>query len=313
MYPKLRNDFRTKQQIFDDLFESEQITNEQHFDFELGRNSLFAKACNSIRQIEAKKTQWYQINCTKPMKTYEEILEEGFIGYPPEWPLELRLGVASAIEVFESIARENNIRFKKLLPRIFDILCDRRGKENSIMLLGASDSGKTVVADLLCGMLQPHEIGICKIPGRTSSNQFWKQNLRGKKIYRIEEYYVDDQTIMQEVKTLLEGSENITTEIKYKTALPVPRRPVIVTGNAEHKVQCAGEFSSEADAIYNRAFVLMMKIPLKNRIGKRNIGHICKNRAQVVAALYNRWGRRTKPRNDDPEDEMVLDILNKYY
>jgi len=180
-----------------------------------------------------------------------------------DWSPKIRTGVATAIHVFKSIAEENNISVDFLMTNIFDILCDRKGKKNTIMILGKSDSGKTVTVNLLSGALHPHEIGTAKIPGRTSSNQFWKQNLRGKKLYRIEEYYVDDQTIMQEVKTLFEGSEQITTEIKYKTALPVQRKPVIVTGNATSINGAASMFSSELEAIKNRCFILMMNKSLQ--------------------------------------------------
>ena len=68
---------------------------------------------------------------------------------------------------------------------------------------------------------------------------------------------------MQSFKQLTEGSKTLQTEVKYKDAINVDPRPVIVTMNGTNRADVVKYHSTEWDAIKNRCIVLKMDCPLK--------------------------------------------------
>ena len=176
---------------------------------------------------------------------------------------------------------------------LFNIFEGKHPKKNAIILIGASDSGKSSLADILCTPYLSHEIGNCKIPMRVAGNTFWLENLPGTEIYRCEEAYLDQIDLVQIMKSLLEGNANLEADVKYKSPITIPKRPVILTMNGKHRSDDVF-FSSEVDAIANRSIILVMDRHISQRINDGSIALMKTHARYGLKVLYDKY-RDTQP------------------
>jgi len=206
-----------------------------------------------------------------------------------------------------SISEENNMTIGDLLSNIFRILNSESGKKNSIILIGASDAGKTLFANFLCSPWQDFEIGNFKLPTKTTCNSFWLENLPGAQVYRCEEMILENAEIIQLLKSLLEGNANLEADIKYKSPISVPKRPVIITMNGDRKTDVTKFFSSEFEAINNRALILYFKKPMKLRIMDGDLNLLMQHSLYLIKVLMKKYYKKEEKKNT-----VLIDFCNSF-
>ena len=83
-------------------------------------------------------------------------------------------------------------------------------------------------------------------------------------MYRCDEFFLEQLGVLQSFKQLTEGSKTLQTEVKYKDAINVDPRPVIVTMNGQSRAEVVKYHSTEWDAVNNRCIILKMETRLKS-------------------------------------------------
>ena len=195
--------------------------------------------------------------------------------------------------LLDSVARENGIRLYELCDRIFGVLTRRGGKKNTLIFIGASDSGKSTLVDTLLSHIPNYDVGNFQPPNSRNPSSFWMSDLRDVRFYRCQELHMEDPTTVQTLKLLFEGNENLKTEIKYRSPTMVKPRPIIITMNG-HNQNCIWQHcSSEKEAIKNRVHIFVMETPLKARIGVDGIRMMKRGNRHAIAGIYS-WYRQQK-------------------
>ena len=114
----------------------------------------------------------------------------------------------------KTIALENNSYFAKLVQLLSRWYFCRNYKKFGILCYGATNNGKTLLADLLCSEYKDWEIGAFSCPPWTKVSQFHLDNLLNTFLYRCDEMVFENISIVQHIKNLSEGSCLMDTEIK---------------------------------------------------------------------------------------------------
>lgn len=178
------------------------------------------------------KSIGHHISHDYPMDLYD-VLYENFINFFRSATVDYNSDHAYVIEQFlNGLGYDKNNMPKsdwRILYRIagvYTILSQQSGKTSTIILIGASNSGKTLVTNILSSNLASGAFH-----GMHSRSQFWLQDLPGKDIY-IGEELILDQFNVDYFKLLLEGSNRISVDVKHKPSVPLPKKPLLVTGNA---------------------------------------------------------------------------------
>ena len=83
-------------------------------------------------------------------------------------------------------------------------------------------------------------------------------------IYRCDELVLEQLGFVQAFKQLTEGSKTLQTDVKFKDALPVDGRPVLVTMNGCSPRALLKFHPGEFEAIENRCMFIQMDEPIKS-------------------------------------------------
>lgn len=119
---------------------------------------------------------------------------------------------------------------------------------------GKADAGKTTIIKLFDAFYHKWEIGRCS--AQNINSNFWLQDLYMKRIFHADEI-VATQVNIDTLKLLLEGSEDLTTDIKYAKKVSIRGRPVMMATNDPIWVH----MSSAADPIRKRCEYVHMTRP----------------------------------------------------
>lgn len=110
--------------------------------------------------------------------------------------------------------------------KLKQVLNCEKPKINAIRLYGTSNSGKTLLAQLICSCFIT-----CYANNHGSENEFFLSNFLNKSIVLCEELYVTQAT-SEDFKSIL-GGASIDIAKKYSEKQILSRTPVIVTSNFE--------------------------------------------------------------------------------
>ncbi len=131
------------------------------------------------------------------------------------------------------------------LSRWFSTLFSDNGKRNTIYMWGKADAGKTTIIKLFDAFYESWEIGRCS--AQSINSNFWLQDLYLKRLFHADEILAT-QVNIDTLKLLLEGSDDLTTDIKYAKKVSVKGRPVMMATNDPIWIH----MSSAADPIKRR-------------------------------------------------------------
>ena len=160
-------------------------------------------------------------------------------------------GTATYHEYME-LFKHHGIGIDKL-RRFFKTLCGDNGKINTIYMWGKADAGKTTIIKLFDAFYAKWEIGRCS--AQNINSNFWLQDLYMKRLFHADEIMAT-QVNIDTLKLLLEGSDDLTTDIKYAKKVSVRGRPVMMATNDPIWIN----MSSAADPIKKRCeFVQMVR------------------------------------------------------
>ena len=143
-------------------------------------------------------------------------------------------------------------------------ITNSNGKKKGLILIGEPDSGKSFLADMLLSCFKPYEIGYFNCPMSTHISTFLFQGLINKSVYRCDELVLEQLGFVQAFKQLTEGSKTLQTDVKFKDALPVDGKPVIVTMNGDCPQSLLKFHPQEFHAMDNRNVFLQMNEPIKD-------------------------------------------------
>ena len=135
-------------------------------------------------------------------------------------------GTATYNEYLE-LFRHHGIGDDKL-RRWFKTLFGDNGKKNTIYMWGKADAGKTTIIKLFDAFYHKWEIGRCA--AQSINSNFWLQDLYMKRLFHADEI-VATQVNIDTLKLLLEGSDDLTTDIKYAKKVSIKGRPVMMATN----------------------------------------------------------------------------------
>ena len=267
-----------------------EIYNETKFQHYLRNDSEFCKLVANCyaSNLEVIKKQMFQVvRETKSEKTYANAMAHINITEDDEF----FIAASTALEIAHSIAYENRVELPDFLTSLFLILNKTLFKKNTIVFIGASDSGKTYFAEVLLSPFEHYEIGWFNLPPTRNVNQFWMEGLLGADIYRAEEVFVANEESIQDLKKLFEGNPALEAAQKYKSPVCVPRRPVIVTMNGESENDLTKGISKERKTMNNRAFIYKMNKPLKERFTEGCLTILKKRAPEVCKKLWLKYGQ----------------------
>lgn len=215
------------------------------------------------------------------------------------------------LSLAKSIADENHITMEMFHTQIWDVLNGTRPKINTLVFIGASDSGKSVICDALSSFWETPDIGHFRPPLTTTGSSFWLQDLLGKQLYRCDELYLERPEIMQTIKQLFEGHANLKTEIKYEGHQNIPRRPVLVSLNGNSSRDICKFQSSEFQAIKNRCYIYVMNNHMKSRINRMSyIDDMIDNAKHFLQNIFHYYGENKKEQYEDRDEITIRDIVH---
>ena len=167
-------------------------------------------------------------------------------------------------KIIKQLADENGMTTANVVKSLVESLELMDSKVSTVVFIGESNSGKTVLSKVLRAGYYSYECGIIQsCPGKHPSD-FWLQDCTGKSIYVCEELYINTLEICQRFKAIMEGNETLDTNVKYGGNKHLPRRPFVVTMNGRTKYDLAGDYIDEYKALANRCVVFLMRQPIKN-------------------------------------------------
>ena len=173
------------------------------------------------------------------------------------------------------------------LRRWFKTLFGDNGKKNTIYMWGKADAGKTTIIKMFDAFYAKWEIGRCS--AQNINSNFWLQDLYEKRLFHADEI-VATQVNIDTLKLLLEGSDDLTTDIKYAKKVPIRGRPVMMATNDPIWIN----MSSAADPIRKRCEFIHMTRPWT-----RPVAYMCTRDKDILQYVQNRLFRELFPNGYD--------------
>lgn len=127
--------------------------------------------------------------------------------------------------------------FRRTIVSVIQQTCGKRG---CLLLKGVPGAGKTIVIKLIASLYNKDEIGIFS---RQEETKFWLQDLVNKKLWIAEEMTLTDEQA-DLFKSLADGSQYVSTEIKNRGRQWLTRVPLIVTSNFPITCMCPRQHKS---------------------------------------------------------------------
>ncbi len=194
------------------------------------------------------------------------------------------------------------------IARWFKTLFGDNGKKNTIYMWGKADAGKTTIIKLFDAFYDKWEIGRCS--AQNINSNFWLQDLYQKRLFHADEI-VATQVNIDTLKLLLEGSDDLTTDIKYAKKVPIRGRPVMMATNDPIWIN----MSTAADPIRKRCEYVHMTRPWTKpapymSTRDKNILQYVQNRLfnECFPRGYDEWltGNRFQSQIDEITDEDLV-------
>jgi hypothetical protein len=193
-------------------------------------------------------------------------------------------------------ARIGDVWFRIAL--MFQCLCGNLGKKRGLLFDGPPSSGKSFVVAMLTSLYPIEQVG--QFIMQASISSFWLQPLIGKAIYVGEEIKLTPNSA-QTVKLLLEGSANLTTDVKFAEGADIPYRPTIMTSNGP----CYQLVMAEGNAFHERSVEMHFNAPIE-------LGGLSRNRtihAHAIAYLAAQAYKRYPATSEKGKEPETLDFV----
>lgn len=177
---------------------------DQCYDWLLANDASFAMLCASVppQQFRMLKAQALEFGAAKhKVITYENAIlrckNEG------TRTLEDEQG-KKALGILCKFLSKRGLQTKEFIYKVFQILTMADHKKNSLLILGASDAGKTLFSTLITAVYRSYEIGhVNPQASPTQVDSFWLSECYTSSIKRVEELFIPTPTIAQLWKQLL--------------------------------------------------------------------------------------------------------------
>lgn len=153
------------------------------------------------------------------------------------------------------IFTNNKIDVNDFVRDVANVLLCKHFKKNCLRIWGGSDSGKTLIANMIT-----KPFITCYLNNHGSENEFYLSNMLNKSIIMCEELYITPATA-EDFKSVL-GGQMIDTDKKFHDKQLLSRTPVIVTSNYD-KFGRGHLARIDEDALSNRCYTYQMYAPCK--------------------------------------------------
>ena len=158
-------------------------------------------------------------------------------------------------------------------------------KKLGLICYGTTNSGKNLLADLLTSEYKEWEVGVFSCPPGININQFYLDGLLNTFIYRCDEIVFENINIVQKMKTLLEGSRLLDTDIIYKAKQQILPAPTVINMNGSSIQSIFKWCHKEIPAFKTRVVFLKMHIPLQNRVESKYFQYLAKSGKEFIYIL----------------------------
>lgn len=169
-----------------------------------------------------------------------------------EWRDAQYYDVGTSLQALNAWTKYNGISFDTFIRTVVKIMDRQQPKMNTLLILGPSNSGKSI---MLKRTLEPIVPFNCQIGAVGSASQFLWQRVAGSRAVFIEECRLDPSHI--ETAKLVFGGEPATVDIKCKPQQRAMRSPVFITSN--HLPWVLAQSSADRTALENRTFVFNVR------------------------------------------------------
>ena len=221
-----------------------------------------------------------------------------------------KLEIALITAFLTIVSSSNKFSLEELCYNIVSIINQDWHKVRTLLCIGTSDTGKSMLANLITNVFEPYEHGIIAPPTSNQLSDFWLQDLVGKSVYRCEELTIEFKGVLQRMKQLMEGNKELDTPIKFGDNKSLKPRPLIVTMNGDHPSDIVGPYHEEFDAVQNRCIILLMKTTLSSYIPKKFISILANSKVTFHSFLYYYYKKHKNSlvpeENNDIEDFIDL-------
>jgi len=279
----------TVKDLYQRYLKTNVVMNSKHYDDLLSKSRYLRSLEDRMPpgSIEAVKKNIFNQNMFCEPNPLMTRINRNVFPEPPE--LEYSIVEKAAMTWLSQIADDNNMTTDEVITSMFNVMNLTDSKISTIVLIGESNSGKTVLSKLLKSVYEHYECGIIQSAIGRNVSDFWLQDCTGKSIYVCEELFINTKEICQRFKAIMEGNETLDTNVKYGSNKALPRRPFIVTMNGTTKYDLAGEFSEEYKALANICVVLLMGTSLKNILPDFVIDCVVKYKTYFLKVLRARF------------------------
>lgn len=279
-------------QLFKDYLKDYLIINDIHYDEFIKSDPALRELQMHIRPSDLewdKKTAFRtnflitagQINETLRAITYEQ-LNPG------------RLCVLS--HFLRHVAACNGDDVSQLINDLAHWILNLNHKKKGLIIFGPSNTGKSLLLNLLASVFAPHEVGFFQCPMGANPSNFMFQNCANTRVYVCNEMIFENINLVQVFKELFEGSKTMETDVKHKAPQRLDPNPVGLTMNADSRTGCFKYVPKEASAFDNRALFPKLEIPLPQIYNGDELAAIANSRLELGYLLQKYL--RVKPSNN---------------
>lgn len=289
-------------QKYQDLLRKLLILNDKHYDYEISINAQLRKLENLMPPtgIQSVKKNMYNQNMYVQPKPYFNLIHP-----TGDDSLEAKVCKRAYNLWMEDLANSNGITYSDVVLGLGDVLNLDGPKVSTIVLIGESNSGKSLLSRTLRKVWKTYECGIIQsCPGRQPGD-FWLQDCPGKSVYVCEELYLNTKEICQRFKGIMEGNETLDTNVKFLGNKALPRRPFVVTMNGSNEYDLAGDFMEEFTALKNRCFMLVMNKTLTTILPQYVIDCIVAKPLVFLEHFKYEYQMCKRPKNVDKEKKLL--------
>ena len=227
---------------FYSLLKEHKVTNFKHYDTLLTTSP-------HLRKIEEMLNPNLLQTC-KRKDTYIQRIES----FPAlddlrnrDQPTQLEIALITAF--LTTISNANNTTIQELCYNLVSVVNQDWHKIRTLLCIGSSDTGKSLLVNLLTNVFEPYEQGVISPPTSNQLSNFWLQDLVGKSVYGCEELKIEFKGVLQRIKQLMEGNKELDTPIKFGDNKALKLKPLVITMNGDHKGDIVGPYHEEFDAV----------------------------------------------------------------
>ena len=203
--------------------------------------------------------------------------------------ISVRNKVGITCRFLKTIAFENKFKIDVLINHLSKWYFKLNHKKFGLICYSQTNSGKSLLADLLTSQYRDWEIGTFSCPPGTHVSQFYLDALLNTHIYRCHEIIFENLNIVQKMKNLLEGSRLLDIDVKYKSKMQITPAPVIMNLNGSSLSSIFKWCHEEILAFKSRCVFLKIDIPLHHRTGSDDFSYLASCGKEFIYILTKKF------------------------